>query len=44
MNDLNMPVNIKDLVNNTTKIRQVNLNEVIDKNWKEAAQNKFINN
>jgi hypothetical protein len=44
MNDLNVAVNIAGLLNNTTKIRQIDLNEVIDKNWKDSIENKMAKN
>jgi hypothetical protein len=44
MKDLNVAVNVKGVLNNTQKMRHVDLTKVIDKDWQEAAQRKIKKN
>lgn len=36
MNDLNIAVKVKGVLDNTQKIRHVDLTKIIDKDWREA--------
>lgn len=44
MNDLEVRVKVEGVLDNTTKIRHVDLTKVIDHDWQESAQRKIVKN